>query len=105
MGDKMVSKRLYNLVVSLSHCSKDIIDCLTVSTFLYKKLKEISFNLLYTELPLTPSEKRKLKKYKADIRSLSRGKLSKKRLRNLLKTKFLEVITQPIIRMKNGREI
>jgi len=101
----MVSKRLFHIVKSLSGCSKDVLECLNVTNFVYKALKEIAYNILYTELPLTPVEKQKLRTYKGQIRSLAKGKLSKTQLTKLLKTEFVEVITQPIIRMKNGNEI
>ena len=99
----MVSKRLKKQAETLKylhrlspHAAKTVIK--SCDNQLVNALCEGSLNVLRGNVPLTPHHKRRLQRYKKDLRALANRRLSTKHKKVLLqKGGFLSALLPPII--------
>jgi hypothetical protein len=100
-----IPRHLLELLSILACCSRTTIRHVNLTSILSRALNEIAFNLLYTELPLTPAERRALTPHRRILRKLAHRKLSIKATFRLLTPRLLRALLTPVVRLLNGPKI
>jgi hypothetical protein len=89
----------------IANCSSKSATLIELSPSLLKAIREIAYNLLYNDLPLTTREKSTLRRHKEVIRQLVSKKVPAKKVRSLLNPIILRALVKPALRIIYGPEV
>ena len=98
----MSARKHLELLNFLCCCNKASCSHIKFSKSLVKAFREIAYNYLYTNLPLTNEEVRALQKFKSVLRKLANRELSIKSASKLLTFKVIRALLKPAVRLLNG---
>lgn len=101
----MTLRKYWELITFLSTCSRTSFEAFKLTKSFLQVIREISYNLLYTELPLTHAEIVSLKKQKQAIKILSNKSCSIDKAQHLFSFELSKLILGPIVRIFNGGKI
>lgn len=100
-----IKRDVLELLSFLSCCNTVSLKHILFTKLLRKVITEIAYNLLYSDLPLTGSERKHLKRIKHHLRTLSSKKTSAKRLKRLLNSGIASAVLKPAVRLLNGPKV
>ena len=101
----MPFKEHIEILQFIANCSSKSAALIELSPCLLKAIREIAYNLLYNDLPLTTREKSTLRRHKEIIRQLVSKKVPSKKARSLLKPIILRALVKPALRILYGSEV